>query len=70
MEKRVMEALERLATTSLHMAELLSGLNGDGAPNVAHLGFDGGREVVDEVWGSVAELLARFGRRWCGGERV
>jgi hypothetical protein len=30
--------------------------NGDGVPDVAHLGLDGGREVVDEVRGSVVEL--------------
>jgi hypothetical protein len=26
--------------------------------------------VVDEVRGSVAELLAGFGKRWCGDERT
>jgi hypothetical protein len=64
-----MEAPKRLAMTSPHMAELRQGLTSDGVPNVTHPGFNGGSEVVDEVWGSVAELLVGFGRRWCGDER-
>jgi hypothetical protein len=63
-----MEAPKRLAMTSPHMEELWRGPTGDGVPNVTHLGFNRGSEVVDEVRGSVAELLVGFGRRWCGDE--